>query len=183
MDIKKPLILTIMVILTAFLGITGINKYKIKTFDIAYENNIVKLQEAIAAMDVVWTDYFRSPLYSDKELKSYDIKPGKFMQEFLKIKEFCGSSNGDCFAKRYKYDNGQPFTPNYIGACATLKTGPSICMIPQIKDKNITGIIDVNGKDKPNVYGKDLRTFEIKAKIRNYSPEDDRIEDVKYVTY
>ena len=46
-------------------------------------------------------------------------------------------------------------------------------MIPQIKKENITGIIDVNGTGAPNVYGKDLRTFEIKAKIRNYAPEDD----------
>lgn len=181
MDIKKPLILAIMVTLTAILGIGGFNKYKLKTLNIAYENNIIKLQEAITAMDAVWTDYFHSPLYSDVELKNYDVKPGKFFEEFLKIKKYCGSSNGDCFAKKYKYENGQPYTPHFEGACAQLKTGPSICMIPQVKNNDIKGIIDVNGLDAPNVYGKDLRTFEIKAKIRNYDPDDDRIEAVRSV--
>ena len=32
--------------------------------------------------------------------------------------------------------------------------------------------IDVNGKDAPNIYGKDLRLFEIRAKIRNYDPNE-----------
>lgn len=181
MDFKKPIILTAMVILIAILGITGINKYKLKTLNIAYENNIIKLQEAITAMDATYTDYFHSPLYSDIELRNYDVKPGRFFEEYLKIRQFCGSSNGDCFAKKYKYENGQPYTPTFEGACAQLKTGPSICMMPQIKNKNITGLIDVNGLDKPNVYGKDLRTFEIKAKIRNYDPDDDQVEAVKVV--
>ncbi len=45
-------------------------------------------------------------------------------------------------------------------------------MKPQIKNNNIKGIIDVNGKDAPNIYGKDLRLFEIRAKIRNYDPNE-----------
>ena len=181
MNIRTPIIITLFVTVIAIIGINGLNNYKLKTLNIAYENNVAKLQDAITAMDAVWTDYFHSPLYSDKELTNYNVKPGKFMQEFLKIKQFCGSSNGDCFAKKYTYENGQPYTPKFEGACAQLSTGPSICMIPQIKDKNIQGLIDVNGKDKPNMYGKDLRTFELDAKTRNYDPEDDQIEAVKVV--
>lgn len=181
MDIKTLSIITVMITLTAILGVNGFNKYKLKTLNVAYDNNIAKLQEAVASIDLTGADYFHSPLYSDIELKNYDLKPGKFIQEVLNISEYCGSSNGDCFAQNYKYENGQPYTPTFEGACAKLKTGPSICIMPQIKDNDITGLIDVNGLDKPNVYGKDLRTFEIQARKRIYNPEDDKIEAVKYI--
>lgn len=181
-DIKAPAIFTIMVILIVILAMSGIRYYKTKTLNLAYQNAIIRLQDAITAMDAVGTDYFHSPLYSDKELKNYELKPGKFLIETIGVSKYCGNSNGDCFAKKYKYENGQPYTPTFKGACATLKNGPSICMIPQIRKNNITGIIDVNGKDTPNVYGKDLRTFEIKAKIRNYDSEDDEnTEAVNFV--
>ena len=54
-------------------------------------------------------------------------------------------------------------------------------MMPQIKHNDIYGIMDVNGKDSPNILGKDLRTFTIKAKVRNYEPEDD--EETGSVNY
>lgn len=181
-NIKTPLILAVMVIILVVLGLSGVRHYKIKTLNLAYQNAIIRLQDAITAMDAVGTDYFHSPLFSNKELTDYSVRPGKFLQETIGVSKYCGNSNGDCFAKKYKYENGQPYTPNFKGACAILKNGPSICMLPQIKDKNITGIIDVTGPDAPNVYGKDLRTFEIKAKIRNYDPEDDEnTEAVNFV--
>lgn len=172
-DIKTPLILTIMVVILVILSMNGIRHYKIKTLNLAYQNAIIRLQDAITAMDAVGTDYFHSPLFSEKELKTYELRPGKFLRETVGVSKYCGDSNGDCFAKKYKYENGQPYTPTFEGACAILKNGPSICMIPQIKKGNITGLIDVTGPEGPNIYGKDLRTFEIRAKIRNYEPEDD----------
>ena len=180
-DTKTPIILAVMVAILVILGLSGIKHYKIKTLNLAYQNAIVRLENAINAMDAVGTDYFHSPMYSDKELKDYDLRPGKFLKEIVGVSKYCGNSNGDCFAKKYKYENGQPYTPKFEGACAKLKNGPSVCMIPQIKKENITGIIDVNGTDGPNVYGKDLRTFEIKARIRNYDPDDDVIDNVKVV--
>lgn len=180
-DTKTPIILAVMVAILVILGLSGIKHYKIKTLNLAYQNAIVRLENAITAMDAVGTDYFHSPMYSDKELKDYDLRPGKFLKEIVGVSKYCGNSNGDCFAKKYKYENGQPYTPVFKGACATLKNGPSVCMIPQIKDENIKGIIDVTGTDGPNVYGKDLRTFEIKARIRNYDPDDDVIDNVKVV--
>lgn len=180
-DIKIPIILTVMVIILVILGLNGVKHYKVKTLNLAYQNAIIRLQDAITEMDAVGTDYFHSPVFSEEELKDYSVRPGKFLQETVGVSKYCGNSNGDCFAKKYKYENGQPYTPTFKGACAILKNGPSICMIPQIKNKNITGIIDVTGPDGPNVYDKDLRTFEIKAKTRNYDPEDDEnVEEVKY---
>jgi len=170
---KAPLLITIAVVMFIALFLGAVNHYKNKTLNLAYENNIIRLQDAITAMDATWSDYFHSPLFSEKKLTDYSLRPGKFLQEIVGVSQYCGNSNGDCFAKKYKYENGQPYTPKFEGACAKLKNGPSICMLPQIKDENIKGIIDVTGTDGPNVYGKDLRTFEIKARIRNYSPEDD----------
>ncbi len=181
MNIKTLVIITVMITLTAILGVNGFNKYKIKTLNTAYKNNIAQLQQAISSLELTGIDYFHSPLYSEVKPENYDLKPGKFFKEILKISKYCGSSNGDCFAKKYTYENGQPYTPNFEGACAQLKTGPSICMTPQIENNDISGLIDVNGTDKPNVYGKDLRTFEIQAKKRSYNPDDDRIEAVKFI--
>jgi len=181
-NLKAPIIITMAVILFVALFSGAVKHYKTKTLNMAYQNAIIRLQDAITEMDAVGTDYFHSPLYSDKKLKNYDLKPGKFLVDIVGVSKFCGSSNGDCFAKKYKYENGQLYTPEFKGACATLKNGPSICMIPQIKNENITGIIDVTGTDGPNVFGKDLRTFEIRAKIRNYTPEDDEmIQEVNVV--
>jgi hypothetical protein len=183
-SLKTPILITVSVVLFVALFLGTAKHYKMKTLNMAYENNIIRLQDAITAMDAVGTDYFHSPVFSEKELKDYDLRPGKFLRETVGVSKYCGNSNGDCFAKKYKYENGQPYTPIFKGACAILKNGPSICMIPQIKKKNIKGIIDVTGPDGPNVYGKDLRTFEIKAKIRNYDPdEDDKTSDVRYTYY
>lgn len=172
-NIKSPIILTVMVVIIAILALRGIAAYKLKTLNVAYENAIIRLEEAITVMTANGSDYFHSPLYSNKELTDYSLRPGKFLQEIVGVSRYCGNSNGDCFAKKYTYENKQPYTPKFEGACAQLKNGPSICMKPQIKDNNITGIIDVNGQDAPNMYDKDLRTFEIKAKKRTYIPEDE----------
>ena len=182
-NLKFPILLTFGVILFVILFVGAVKNYKTKTLNLAYENNMIRLQEAITSMDAVGTDYFHSPLYTNEELNDYTLRPGKFLTEIVGTSKYCGNSNGDCFAKKYKYENGQPYTPEFKGACATLKNGPSICMIPQIKDKNIKGIIDVTGTDGPNVYGKDLRPFEIKARIRNYAPEDDEeVQSVNFVS-
>ncbi len=171
-NLKSPVILTVMVVLVAILGLKGIAVYKLKTLNFAYDNAIVRLEEAINVMLANGADYFHSPLYSDKELSDYSIKPGKFLREIVGVSSYCGNSNGNCFATKYTYVNNQPYKPVFEGACATLKNGPSICMKPQIKNNNIKGIIDVNGKDAPNMYGKDLRLFEIRAKIRTYNPNE-----------
>ncbi len=171
-DLKSPIILTVMVIITVILGLRGIAAYKLKTLNLAYDNAIVRLEEAITVMITNGADYFHSPLYSDKKLSDYSSKPGKFLREIVGVSKYCGNSNGNCFAKKYTYENKQPYKPIFEGACATLRNGPAICMKPQIKNNNIKGIIDVNGKDAPNIYGKDLRLFEIKAKIRNYDPNE-----------
>lgn len=179
---KTPIVITVMVIIIAIIALQGIKQYKLKLLNLAYENTIIKLQDATTASLVIWPDYFHSPLFSETELTDYSLKPGKFLQEIVGVSKYCGNSNGDCFAKKYTYENGQPYTPTFKGSCATLKNGPSICMIPQVKNNDITGIIDVNGTEAPNVYGKDLRTFEIKAKKRNYNPEeDDKVGDVYVV--
>ena len=171
-NLKSPVILTVMVVLVAILGLKGIAVYKLKTLNLAYDNAIIRLEEAINVMLASGADYFHSPLYSDKELSDYSIKPGKFLREIVGVSSYCGNSNGNCFAPKYTYVNNQPYKPVFEGACATLKNGPSICMKPQIKNNNIKGIIDVNGKDAPNMYGKDLRLFEIRAKIRTYNPNE-----------
>lgn len=178
---KLPFILGIATILGAVIVVSCLNAYKSKMFGITYNSTVSKMQDAITAMETSGHDYFRSPLYSDVKLDDYSVKPAKFLSDTIGIKEDCGNSNGKCFASKYKDENSKIYNPKFEGACALLKNGISICMMPQIKHNDIYGIMDVNGKDSPNILGKDLRTFTIKAKVRNYEPEDD--EETGSVNY
>jgi hypothetical protein len=42
MNIRTPIIITLFVTVIAIIGINGLNNYKLKTLNIAYENNVAK---------------------------------------------------------------------------------------------------------------------------------------------
>lgn len=91
------------------------------------------------------------------------------MKKYLRVAKYCGDNNGDCFAdKYYEYDKAvkKEYIPKYAGSCASLKNGVSICMLPQIGAVGVNGIIDLNGKKGPNIFGRDLRLFSLPMKTR-----------------
>lgn len=115
------------------------------------------------------SSFFSTMMYLDSEPSTYKDSSGKFIKKYLRIAHDCGDSNGSCFADTYyefKNNDKVVYKPDYKGACAQLKNGSSLCLIPQIAANKIEGIIDLNGPKGPNVYGKDLRPFSFEPKTR-----------------
>lgn len=152
-------------ILITVLVLAGLKKYNENLFEVTYKVNLQKINEGLLMMTSTGTDYFYSPMYREEgEVVDYDETSGKFLQGYFDLKKYCGTNYNDCFAKSYKDLNKKKYIPEYVGACAVLANGTSICITPQIAGHDITGIMDMNGQYGPNVYGKDLRNFEIKAR-------------------
>ena len=142
-----------------------------RALDLAFEREVKTISSAIDGLDVNenQTSFFSTMMYTDAEPESYSNSSGTFIKKYLRVSKYCGDSNGNCFAdKYYEYKEGDKrvYTPEYKGACASLKNGVSICIMPQIGANNITGIIDLNGPKGPNVKDRDLRTFSIASKVR-----------------
>jgi prepilin-type N-terminal cleavage/methylation domain-containing protein len=132
---------------------------------------IATITDAINSLSVTENkSYFETMMYTDTELEDYENTSGAFIKKYLKISKYCGSSGKGCFADIY-YDyqdnNKVVYTPEYKGACASLKNGMSLCLTPQIGTKDIVGLIDLNGKREPNVIGRDLRRFTIRSKDKS----------------
>ena len=184
-SVSVQLMITVAIafMITSLLAVKGINHYKARLLEISYKNNIQKLETTVDAMtlDNGSEDFFRTPMYSEFDTLKYSHTAARFLNEYIGTKKDCGDSNGECFAKQYKDLKNKKYTPVYKGACAILKGGVSICITPQIKKKPISGIMDLNGTEGPNVYGKDLHNFELRLRERNYDPNDEEIEAVKYV--
>ena len=175
---KNAFTLTEVLIAVAIVGIIAglvlpklIENYQTKTMDSAFQREVQTIEDSINGLAVSENkaDFFSTMMYKDTAPESYDDSSGMYIKKYLKISKMCDNPN-DCFAPTYyQYEAGKSrseYKPDYKGACAILKNGMSICMIPQIGAANITGIIDLNGKKGPNVYNKDLRTFSIAAKTR-----------------
>ena len=151
-------------VLTTILVVGGIKRYNENMFDVTYRVNIQKLHEGLLLM-TNGTDFFYSPMFrDDDEDINYEETSGVFLKTYFDLKKYCGTKPDDCFAKKYKDEKKKSYTPDYTGACAILKNGTSICIIPQIGDENIKGIMDMNSQYGPNILGKDLKTFEIPAR-------------------
>jgi hypothetical protein len=172
-------------ILTTILVIAGIKRYNENLFDVSYKVNLQKLQEGLVMMTTNGVDYFYSPMYVDPnevEKVDYEKTSGTFLQSYMGLRKYCGTSYDECFANKYKDERKKIYKPKFEGACAIIKNGTSICIIPQIGQDNITGIMDMNGKYGPNIFGKDLRNFEIPAR-KVYVKKSAQLSDVIEADY
>lgn len=167
-------------ILTTIFVVAGIKRYNENLFDVGYQVNIQKINEALLLMTASGTDYFYSPMYIDEgENINYEETAGTFIKSYFDLKKYCGTTPGECFASKYKNEKKKPYKPAFKGACGQLKSGTSFCIIPQIANADITGLMDMNGPYGPNVLGKDLREYTIKARktyIRKNVPVSEVIE-------
>ena len=131
-----------------------VTKYQNKALDSSYLRQVHSLQDSIDSLAVVenQTSNFGTSLSSNVET---------YMKKYLRVSKYCGTTGGDCFAKKYYQYTGnekKDYTPSYSGGCAVLKNGASVCINPE---GNITHILlDVNGPKGPNVLGRDLRTYD-----------------------
>ena len=144
--------------------------------DIGFEREIKTISGAVRNLAVSENkvDFYSTMMYADKESDTYEETSGKFVKKYLKVSKYCGDSNGDCFGdKYYNYNDTthkkEIYEPVYKGACASLKNGASICITPQSSAGSISGLIDINGKKGPNVFGRDLRSFTIDTQFEKTS--------------
>ena len=193
---KRGFALTEILLAVAIVGIIAelvlpmvIKNYQDKTLDAALKREKQTLESSIAALIVNENtdDYKKTMLYTyAEELTDYSNSSGAFIKKYLKVSNYCGDSNGNCFAsKYYEYKDGDKsvYTPTYKGACASLKNGSSICMEPENPKHGVKLLLDVNGKKGPNVYGRDLHVYEITLPKKGslYRSTDDPDWDYKLI--
>ena len=87
------------------------------------------------------------------------FQQNNFATNYFKKTKDCGSTIEDCFASTYRYADDKS-SEDSVGTlssmksgvnCFTAKSGYSICL-----DENGVGILDVNGKQGPNLVGRDF---------------------------
>ena len=147
---------------------TVVTHFQEKRFDQAYKRETKTIEAAIngLAVNENKSSFFHTMMYSATEPESYENNAEIFLKKYLRVSKICTENSNDCFAKtyyEYKDNDKKVFTPNYKGACASLKNGTSLCLTPQIGASAITGIIDLNGPKGPNIINKDLRTFTLSS--------------------
>ena len=110
-----------------------------------------------------------------RESKFGQEGPQYLLKNYLKVAKYCDANNyTDCFASEYKNMNGQNLRLRAViitpedgsDSCAVLASGASICMQTPRTVNNYFGdtviSVDVNGKQGPNILGRDLFTFVMK---------------------
>lgn len=86
----------------------------------------------------------------------------EFVQSSIKTVKNCGSTFTDCFASEYQNMNGATVANlnDATAACYALPSGATVCLTRisgQIANANfISLIVDTNGKQGPNILGRDL---------------------------
>ncbi len=84
--------------------------------------------------------------------------PGLFLETYFKTIETCDADDaaGKCFADSYSTIEGKSVRLRDILSsdhqCAVVASGYSICL----NTEKLIAVTDINGKQKPNVYGRDL---------------------------
>jgi len=84
-----------------------------------------------------------------------------FLNAYFKTVKLCGSNEAsDCLADEYKNLNGDnvPMENSILDSCAILASGASVCIHNYGGDGTAALVIDVNGKQPPNIMGRDLFT-------------------------
>ncbi|MBQ8168496.1 type II secretion system protein [bacterium] len=103
---------------------------------------------------------------------AYEAGPEHFLKNYFKVANDCGKadSNKLCFASSYHSLQGSETSvvTEVLGShyCVSLDTGASLCITRMGSDEDdihgYSGIlVDVNGKNGPNVGGRDLFSFNL----------------------
>lgn len=109
----------------------------------------------------------RTDSMAETSLNDNLINVGEFFRTYFKVVKDCGESSTDCMGASYRTtDKSKKYEPDFTGKyCVTFNTGAAACMSRMNEDglhdhgyANV--IVDVNGKQGPNILGRDLFGFE-----------------------
>ena len=98
-------------------------------------------------------------LYNEEYSKeAYENSVGKFLKTYFKTVKTCNvfdDNINECIAENYKSLNGTVGDGPW-GYCAVLNNGATICCYPFDEYDPMEIDIDINGKSKPNILGRDF---------------------------
>ena len=156
---KKAFTLTEVLVATAIVGVIAalvlphlIINMQNGLLDEGFKRNELAIKTALDIMPVTEnTTFTHTTMYLEEEPDTYDGSSGVFMRKYLKVSKMCQTPS-DCFAsKYYQYDDDDKkseYEPSLSGSCAILKSGASICLVPQIGETPAHGILDLNARDR-----------------------------------
>lgn len=157
--------LTIIGIIAVLTVPTVVSKYNKKIYVAALQTTYNQISNSAAQALI---DY-RTRSLADSDLVTTD-GVGEFLKKYFNVAKDCGvasDNSSECLASSYRNFNKSAYTPKVKGRyCVTLNTGVSVCMdVMHTDGADSHGyadvIVDINGKDKPNINGRDLFGFEL----------------------
>ncbi len=171
------------------LGVIGvISVLTLPNLIAGYQNKqlATQMQRTYNAIRSAMTEYFTKEgidKIEDSSLYGYVGDEGKnFLNKgYFNIVKDCGllltepyaeDTGYDCIGKDYKLSDKTATNPgNEFFYCVILETGASVCMTPIPADDVL--FIDVNGKSKPNTFGKDAFILQIDEIGRIFDKDSD----------
>ncbi len=176
---KKAFTLTEVLVAVGIVGVIAalvmpalISNYQTKAMNQNYSRIKQTLTDSLRGLAVSENkvNFGDTSMWLASEPTSYDGNAGLFLKKYLRVSEYLGEGTStkakESFAdKYYSYDNADGsssagksrkiINPDTSGACAILKNGATICLKPQVGATPAHGIIDLNGKEGPNVLNRD----------------------------
>ena len=132
---------------------------------------IRSLQNVQNSLKTAITDAFTKERVSTLEDSTLGSSAENFLRRYIKISANCGTSHANCLASSYKsldkstsINTSSMLDDNFY--CITVQSGAVICltkMSPNNGDDhgNSVVVIDINGKNQPNLNGRDFFSFNI----------------------
>lgn len=150
--------MTVVGIISAITIPAVIGNYQKKTFVTMLQKNYSELSQNLAIMS---TEKYQKSFY--KSLLGTQNNAEKFFDNYYI------HTDVDSFATSYGALNGGTENFTCSGTNATLKSGAAMCIINATATTPATVYLDVNGKDNPNMGGRDMFTLYI---YDDYSIDD-----------
>ncbi len=187
-DMKRLLAFTLaeLLIAMAVVGVIAILTVPNVTKNIFNRSDIVKIQATLKTLSDSVSKVKVREQVADLADSTLFLDKAKFFEDYFKLSRVCAKEHEKCFASSYKSINGDEsdeldaiFSDDGFDSYSViLPSGVSVLLFTP-DDYNAVGVFlfDINGKDAPNVIGRDLFSFRVlyTGEIRTayYQPFED----------
>lgn len=158
-----------------------VTNYNQKAMLTQLQKNYVELQETLLMLKTEnYHKGLEGSILNKKNTKTVEETAGKFLKDYYKVTQDCGTDTQPCFAEQYADINSVTYTDfSCDGYSVNVASGAAICIIPasifsaisidpstlqpsKVETKNpVVVYLDVNGAKGPNIGGRDMFTFNI----------------------
>lgn len=149
-----------------------------------YVTQLHKVYNQVSQAVELYMNDQRAVSLSETRIRNNGAKLNEFFHTYFKVVKDCNGSYVPCFADEYKsLDGSQTINPKHwkCNVVVTLADGVAICADSQTeeasKDENDEDInngydgknsialeFDINGRQGPNIYGRDYFSFEVDSR-------------------